>query len=215
MSSGVRPSISERLHIDGPVGPLQAIVEDLGPASTAAYAVVCHPHPLHGGTMDNKVVVTAARGLQDAGVSTIRFNFRGVGASGGVYDEGRGEALDAVAVADFAARRWPGLPLVSVGFSFGSYVALQLALARHAARLITIAPAVTRFGFTELAMPECPWLVVQGDADEVIDAQAVIDWARSMRPAPHLAVMPGVGHFFHGRLGELKQIITAEIRSGG
>ena len=210
----MRPSISERMTLDGPAGALQSIVEDLGPAATTACAVVCHPHPLYGGTMDNKVVVTAARALQEAGVSTIRFNFRGVGTSAGTYDEGRGESEDAAAVADYAMRRWPRVPLISVGFSFGSYVALKLALARRAARLITIAPAVTRFGFADLARPDCPWLVVQGDADEVIDPRAVIDWAQSLQPAAHLVVLPGVGHFFHGKLGELKDILSAEIRSG-
>jgi len=214
MTTGVRPSISERLNIEGPAGPLQAIVEDLGQGSSCAFAVICHPHPLYGGTMDNKVVVTLARALQDAGISTVRFNFRGVGASGGAYDDGRGETLDAEAVADWAARRWPGKPLVSAGFSFGSFVALKLALSRGASRLITIAPAVTRFGFSGLARPDCPWLIVQGDADEVIEPRVVIEWAKLLRPEPSLVVMPGVGHFFHGILAELKQIITEEIRSG-
>lgn len=213
MSTGARPSISERVSIDGPAGPLQAIVEDLG-AATMSCAVVCHPHPLYGGTMDNKVVVTVARALQDCGVSTVRFNFRGVGASAGVYDEGRGEASDAEAVADWAARRWPGKALISAGFSFGSYIALKLALSRPVAHLLTIAPAVSRFDFAALERPDCPWLVVQGDADEVIEAATVIEWAQRLRPAPHLAVLPGVGHFFHGKLSELKQIILSEIRSG-
>lgn len=213
MNPGAPPSFSERVNIDGPAGPLQSIVEDLG-AATTGIAVVCHPHPLYGGTMDNKVVVTVARALQEAGISTVRFNFRGVGTSAGVYDAGSGETLDAEAVADWAALRWPGKPLVSAGFSFGSYIALKLALSRAAARLFTIAPAVSRFDFTGLQRPDCPWLVVQGDADEVIDARLVIDWAQRLRPAPHLVVLPGVGHFFHGKLGELKQAILSEIRSG-
>jgi alpha/beta superfamily hydrolase len=214
MTSGAKPPISERLDIAGPAGPLQAIVEDRGSEATDAFAVVCHPHPLYGGTMDNKVVVTVARALQHAGMSTVRFNFRGVGGSGGTYDEGRGETLDAEAVADWAARRWPGRALVSAGFSFGSFVALKLALSRGASRLVTVAPAVTRFGFSDLPRPDCPWLIVQGDADEVVEPRMVIEWAQSLRPAPNLVVMPGVGHFFHGVLGELKRIVISEIRSG-
>ncbi len=209
----MRASISERIGIQGPAGTLESIVEDVGP-QVQAYAVVCHPHPLYGGTMDNKVVVSVARALQEGQVSTVRFNFRGVGASAGLYDEGRGESADAQCVADWGAQRWPGKPLICAGFSFGSYVALELALARKAARLITIAPAVTRFGFAQRAQPDCPWLIVQGDADDVVDPQAVIEWAGSLLPSARLVMMPGAGHFFHGRLVELKDMVLTEIRSG-
>lgn len=209
----VRASISERVGIDGPAGNLQCIVEEVGPGAQG-YAVVCHPHPLFGGTMDNKVVVSVARALQEAGISTIRFNFRGVGASAGVYDEGRGEADDARCVAEWGARRWPTLALTCAGFSFGSYAALQLALSRPTARLITIAPAVTRFAYDALKRPDCPWLIVQGDADDVVDPQAVIDWAGLLSPPATLKLMPGSGHFFHDKLIELKEIVLAEIRSG-
>lgn len=209
----VRASISERVVIDGPAGNLQCIVEDVG-SGAQGFAVVCHPHPLFGGTMDNKVVVTVARALQEAGISTIRFNFRGVGASAGVYDEGRGETDDARCVADWGARRWPGLALTCAGFSFGSYIALRLALSRRTVRLITIAPAVTRFGFETLERPDCPWLIVQGDADDVVEPQAVIDWAGKLSPPARLELMPAAGHFFHGKLIELRELVLAEIRSG-
>ena len=209
----VRASISERVGIEGPAGNLECIVEDVG-ADAQGFAVVCHPHPLFGGTMDNKVVVSIARALQESRISTIRFNFRGVGSSAGTYDEGRGECADAQSVADWGARRWPALALTCAGFSFGSYVALQLALSRPTARLITIAPAVTRFDFNRLKRPDCPWLIVQGDADDVVDPQAVIDWAGSLSPPVTLVLMPGSGHFFHGKLIELKEIVLAEIRSG-
>ena len=208
-----RASISERVAIDGAAGTLQCIVEDVG-AAAQGYAVVCHPHPLFGGTMDNKVVVSVARALQESHISTIRFNFRGVGSSAGIYDEGRGESVDAQIVADWGAHRWPGKGLICAGFSFGSYVALQLALSRPTERLITVAPAVTRFGFDRLKRPDCPWLIVQGDADDVVEPQAVIDWAGSLSPAASLVMMPQAGHFFHGKLIELKEIVRAEIRSG-
>src|SRR5271165_5943806 len=130
-------STPERLSIEGQAGALQAIVEDPG-AEGPSYAVICHPHPLFGGSMDNKVVTTLARAMRDAGISTLRFNFRGVGASLGTYDEGVGETLDAAAVASFGASRWPGRRLVLGGFSFGAYVALRLAQQLEAARLILV-----------------------------------------------------------------------------
>ncbi|MGO9716430.1 MAG: alpha/beta hydrolase [Steroidobacteraceae bacterium] len=203
----------ERLSIDGPAGRLQAIVED--PKLPAeCYAVLCHPHPLHGGTMDNKVVVTLARALRETGIPTLRFNFRGVGSSAGTYDEGNGETADADAVASYGALRWPGRRLLLAGFSFGAYVALRLALERDACRLITVAPAVDRMGFSALATPNCPWLVVQGDSDEVVDPKRVYAWVESCNPQPKLVVMPGVGHFFHGHLPLLRQAVIDAIRSG-
>ena len=204
------------LRIPGPAGDLEAAQEPQSDsaAQCASYAVICHPHPLYGGTMHNKVVTTLARALQAAGMPTLRFNFRGVGASAGVYDEGRGETDDAAAVADWGARRWPGGRLVVAGFSFGAYVALRLARQRPLERLITVAPPLQRFDFSDLSPPACPWLIVQGDADELVDASGVIHWAEGLMPRPHLVVLPGGGHFFHGRLQELSDAVIGEIRSG-
>src|ERR1700727_2668998 len=129
----------ERLAIPGPAGVLQAIVHEAEGVPQPLYGIVCHPHPLYGGTMDNKVVYTLARALQALGIASLRFNFRGVGASAGSYDEGAGETQDAAAVADFGAARWPHRRLVLAGFSFGAFVALRLALTRDTARLITVA----------------------------------------------------------------------------
>ncbi len=207
MSAGV-----ERFSLQGPAGALQAVVEDPGIAGPS-YAVVCHPHPLYGGTMDNKVVTTVARALQDLGLPTLRFNFRGVGASDGVFDRGSGETDDADAVAAWGALRWPGRTLVIAGFSFGAYVALRLAQRRLPRRLVTIAPAIQRFDEAEMAVPRCPWLIVQGDADDVVDPAAVIAWAAGLVPKPQLVVLPGAGHFFHGRLHELRAIVIDAIRS--
>jgi alpha/beta superfamily hydrolase len=203
----------ERPAIAGPAGAIEAIVEDRGDSGTH-YAVVCHPHPLYGGTMDNKVVTTVARALQETGVPTLRFNFRGVGQSAGVFDDGRGETADADAVASWGQAHWPGRRLVIAGFSFGSYVALRLAQQRAADRLITIAPPVERFDFSGIAAPTCPWLVIQGDADEVVDPASVVSWAGGLSPRPQLLVMPGVGHFFHGRLQELRDAVMNAIRGG-
>jgi uncharacterized protein len=203
----------ERLSLAGPAGPMEAALEDTGEAGTR-YAVVCHPHPLYGGTMDNKVVTTVARALQEIGIPTVRFNFRGVGASAGAYDEGRGETADADAAASWGAQRWPGRQLVIAGFSFGAYIALRLAQQRSADWLITIAPPVDLFDFSRISAPACPWLVVQGDADDVVNPNKVLAWAASLNPAPRLVVLPGVGHFFHGHLRELRDAVLDAIRSG-
>ena len=207
----------ERVSIAGPVGPLEAVLERADGADGAAeasYAVVCHPHPLHGGTMDNKVVTTVARALQGAGIPTLRFNFRGVGASAGTFDGGAGETEDAAAAAAYGGARWPGRRLVLAGFSFGAFVALRLALERDTARLITVAPPVDRFDFSGFSVPRCPWLIVQGDADDVVDPGKVFAWAAALEPKPELVVARGVGHFFHGHLSELRDAVSDAIRSG-
>jgi alpha/beta superfamily hydrolase len=204
----------ERLAIPGPAGVLEAVAHEAEGRAQPLYGVVCHPHPVYGGTMDNKVAYTLARALQASGVATLRFNFRGVGASAGAYDEGAGETQDAAAVADFGAARWPNRRLVLAGFSFGAFIALRLALARDTARLITVAPPVGRFDFSELRAPACPWLVVQGDADDVVDPAAVIAWAKRQEPAPDLRVVAGVGHFFHGHLALLRDAVVETLRSG-
>ena len=203
----------ESVMIAGPSGSLEAIVEDPTAGGTRC-ALVCHPHPLYGGTMDNKVVTTVARALQELGIPTVRFNFRGVGASAGAYDEARGETADAAAIAAWAEQRWPGRRLVIAGFSFGAYIALRLATERAADWLITVAPPVDLFDLSRISAPACPWLVGQGDSDEVLDPNKVLAWARSFDPAPRLTVLPGVGHFFHGHLRELRDAIIDAIRSG-
>jgi uncharacterized protein len=203
----------ERLSMEGEAGVLEAVAEDPR-ISGSSYAVVCHPHPLFGGTMDNKVVTTVARALQDTGMPTLRFNFRGVGASAGAFDGGIGETADANTVASWGAQHWPGRALVIAGFSFGGYVALRLAQLRVPRYLITIAPAIQRFDGTSMAVPRCPWLVVQGDADDVVDPAAVVEWVNSLDPRPRLVVLPGVGHFFHGRLHDLRNAVVDAIRSG-
>jgi alpha/beta superfamily hydrolase len=145
---------------------------------------------------------------------TLRFNFRGVGASDGAFDQGSGETADAEAVASWGAERWPGRSLVVAGFSFGAYVALRLAQGRPPRHLITIAPAIQRHGEAATAAPQCPWLVVQGDADEVVDPAEVTAWVDRLEPKPRLVVLPGAGHFFHHRLSELRDIVAEEMRNG-
>lgn len=212
-----RPPTPEPLSIPGPVGPLEALLE-APPGEARALAVVCHPHPLHGGTMHNKVVHTLARTFHEQGVTTLRFNYRGVGQSAGQYDEGRGETEDALAALDFLAGRTPNTPLWLAGFSFGGAVAFGASTRRSIKRLVLAAPAVQRVTLEEIAVPMCPWLIVQGDQDEVIDPKAVAEWVAALPQSASASrlsfvMLPGVGHYFHGRLDELRGTVRSWLES--
>jgi uncharacterized protein len=176
----------------------------------AGFAVVCHPHPLHGGTLQNKVVHTLARVFIELGLPTLRFNFRGVGASEGRYDGGRGETDDALAVIAFGRQRWPDAAVSLAGFSFGAMVALRAAARAHPVRrVVSVAPPVGRVDLPVPARPSCPWLIVQGDADEIVDHRQVVAFAAGFSPPAQLQVLPGVDHFFHGHLRELHEAVMA------
>jgi alpha/beta superfamily hydrolase len=202
-----RPPRAEPLRIAGPAGPLEALLEDPQFEPRRGFGVVCHPHPLHGGTMTNKVVHTVARALQEQGMPTVRFNFRGVGHSAGEYDEGRGESADALAVIAWGRERWPQAPLTLAGFSFGSMVALLAAPAARPAEIITVAPAVANEGFAGIERPLCPWLIIQGMADEVVDYRQVELFAARFSPPQALLLLPGIDHFFNGHLPELREAV--------
>ncbi|MBT9490272.1 MAG: alpha/beta fold hydrolase [Rubrivivax sp.] len=195
---------TERLLIAGPAGALECAIDTPATAPRGA-AVLCHPHPQHGGTMDNKVVQTLARAFVQLGYRAVRFNFRGIGGSEGAWDEGRGEVDDALAV--IAAIRDPALPLALGGFSFGAYVATQAAARlpaeARAERLVLVGPAVVNFAAAPVSQDT---LLIHGEADDVVPLSAVLDWARPQ--ALPVTVVPGAGHFFHGQLGLLKQLIT-------
>lgn len=195
------------LTLKGPAGTIEAVLTEPAEAlDPSAIAVVCHPHPLHEGTMNNKVVHTLARSFAKRGIPAMRFNFRGVGGSSGSYDAGDGEVDDALAVADELRARFGDRPLWLAGFSFGSFVALRAAARTPCAGLILIAPPVQRFAFDQ-ALPDCPILVVQGDSDEVVDCAEVEAWVHGAKPTPRFELLPGVGHFFHGRLTDLRKIV--------
>jgi alpha/beta superfamily hydrolase len=203
-------ALTERLVIAGPAGELACAVDAPAPGVPLhGVAVLCHPHPLHGGTMDNKVVQTLARAAVLSGWRAVRFNFRGIGGSAGSWDAGRGEIDDARAV--IAHFRSAGEPLLLGGFSFGGYVASQaareLADAGEAAeRLVLIGPAVVNF---EVAPVPADTLVVHGEVDDVVPLAAVLDWARP-QTLP-VTVLPGAGHFFHGLLPTLRQIVVGAL----
>jgi len=200
----------------GPAGALELAVDLPEPAlARAGVALICHPHPLHGGTMHNKVVTMVERSLRELGLATVRFNFRGVGKSEGEHDNGRGETLDLLAVAEWVRRTRPDDALWLAGFSFGAYVALLGARHLPIKQMISIAPPAGRWDFSAVLAPTCPWLVVQGEDDDVVEPQQVYDWVAHF-PAeerPNLIRMPDTGHFFHRRLMDLRGAIKNGVRN--
>ncbi|MEJ6006030.1 alpha/beta fold hydrolase [Paucibacter sp. AS339] len=197
---------TEKRLIAGPAGVIECAIDS--PASDLAprgLALICHPNPTQGGTMDNKVVQTLARAFVQLGYRAARFNFRGIGRSEGVWDEGRGEIDDALAA--LHAVRNTDEPLVLAGFSFGAYVssqaALRLAEGQQAERLVLVGPATSRF---DTAPVPADTLVIHGEVDDVVPLSSVLDWARPQ--ALPVVVVPGVGHFFHGQLPLLKNIVV-------
>lgn len=198
----------------GPAGVLEVATAVAEPdCARAGTVVICHPNPSQGGTMRNKVVTMLERALRESGLDTVRFNFRGIGASTGTYDHGDGESGDLVAVAQWLRRVRPGDALWLAGFSFGSYVSLRSARALAAAALVSVAPPVDRYDMGELARPACPWLVVQGEDDEVVDPQRVFDWIETLDPQPTVVRMPETGHFFHRRLMDLRGAVKNAVRA--
>jgi len=195
-----------KITFAGPAGLLEGSLH-LPDNRPIAIAVVAHPLPIMGGTMDNKIVTTLTRAFVELGYATLRFNFRGVGESAGSYDEGNGEMLDAMAAADYLRAEFPGLPLVTAGFSFGGYVQARAAEHLHPQQMVLIAPAVGRF-----AMPSVPanTVLVHGDADEVVELHELLQWARPQQLS--VIVLAGAEHFFHGRLIQLRQIVLQQLR---
>jgi uncharacterized protein len=210
----VKSTRTENLRLDGPAGALEALIETAAAEAAtppAAFGVICHPHPLYGGTMGNKVVWALARAFQQLDAPTIRFNFRGVGASEGSHDGGRGEIADTLAVVAYGRERWPQAALWLAGFSFGGVIALHAAQTAHPARAVLVAPGITRVALGDAPSPGCPWLIVQGEADDVVPAAVVSAWARGLSPVPELVLLPA-GHYFHGRINELRDTVLDFMR---
>lgn len=210
----LRANKPEKVLLQGDAGSIECVVEEVTTEDNDAFAVVCHPHPLFGGSMDNKVVHTLSRALHRLGISTVRFNFRGVGESAGLHAEGIGETDDAVVVADWATGRFRQhgrTQLWLAGFSFGAWIAVRTAARRACRQLITVAPPVERFAIRNEPQPDCPWLIVQGSADELVDSDAVLEWVNEMRPGPELVVLPDVDHFFHGALTQLRDTLIGNL----
>jgi hypothetical protein len=195
---------TRRTGCEGPAGHLECVIDE-PPGATRGVCVLCHPHPQHGGTMENKVVQTLARAFVQLGYRSVRFNFRGVGASQGHWDHGAGEIDDALAVV--TAWREPDLPLSLGGFSFGAYIAsracARLAPTAPIERLVLVGPATSSF---DVATVPGDTLVIHGESDEVVPLQATLDWARPQ--SLPVVVLPGVGHFFHGQLPRLRSLVA-------
>jgi alpha/beta superfamily hydrolase len=212
MNDVYQQPLTERISIAGPAGQLEALIETPANPDLTHMGVVCHPHPLHGGTMTNKVAYTLARTINDLRIPAVRFNFRGVGASEGQYADGIGEVDDALAAIEWARKRWPEAQLWLAGFSFGGAVALRTAGIADAKRLVTVAPAVAGLDSAGIELPQCPWLVVQGDQDELVNIDEVRRWTAQLKSPPDLAVLQGAEHFFHGRLTELRDVVRTWLQ---
>mgnify|MGYP000503394694 FL=1 len=207
------PTEGGPLQLRGPAGAIEALI-DVPEADVAkrACAVLCHPHPQHGGTMRNKVVTIMERSLRELGLATVRFNFRGVGDSEGQFAEGVGEADDLRAVLDWVRATRPDDTLWLGGFSFGAYISIEVANEYPIGQLVSIAPPAGRFDLNTLTHPKCPWLVVQGSEDEVVSAASVQAWAEALTPPPMMVMMDGAGHFFHRRLMDLRGVIKNHVQ---
>lgn len=205
--------MSDTSFVAGPAGKLQ-VLETVPETTPGALAVICHPHPLHGGTLDNKIVHQLAKSFVALGAVSVRFNFRGVGQSEGEYDEGRGERDDLLAVVEWARQRWPGLPLWLAGFSFGGYIALDAAQLLQPDWLVTVAPAVNYFPDRPVSLKAVRWLLIHGDADDIVPGSALESWIGRQGLAPDMVTIEGAGHFFHGRLNALRDIVLRAVPPG-
>ena len=202
------------LFLDGPSGPLEALHLDV--ADARGVVLICHPNPVQGGTMLNKVVSTLQRAVRDMGFSTLRFNYRGTGASAGSHDMGTGEVDDAEAAAHWLREQHPQLPLTLCGFSFGGFVAAALAGRLEdqgvaVANLFMVAPAVQRLQAPEHLPEQATLTVIQPEQDEVIDPEVVYAWSAALQRPHELLKVAECGHFFHGKLPELKDLVQPRL----
>lgn len=198
----------QEVFIPGPSGALEAIIQPI--ADAMRIGIICHPDPLQEGSMHNKVVTTIARAFNNMGITAIRFNYRGVGQSAGQYGDMAGEVDDCSSVVEWAQKQWPGTKLWLAGFSFGAYVAAANAAKFAAEQLISVAPSVVRMPYTSLPKITCPWLVIQGEDDEVVASDAVYSWFEGLDAQKTLVRYPKTGHFFHGKLVDLAHTIETK-----
>jgi len=214
MDSPPFPTGSDTLSLPGPAGALELAVDypdDDAPALPLV-AIICHPLPTEGGTMHNKVVTMTGRALRELGATTVRFNFRGTGESEGEFSEGPGEIEDLRAVAAWVRKQRSGQRLWLAGFSFGAYVSLAASAEIEPGMLISIAPPAGRWDFGSIKLPTGPWLVIQGEEDEIVDPQAVYDWLDGADAQAELVRVPETGHFFHRKLMDLRGAIKNGVR---
>ncbi len=211
------PLEEKQIFLIGPAGKIEVKAASTELHNPKITVVICHPHPLFGGTMENKVVTTIFRTFKNMGAAVLRFNYRGVGKSEGQYDEAKGETDDLISVCNWVKTVIPNTELWLAGFSFGSYIAAHAAKQLQAMQLITIAPAVEHFNFDILDLPECPWLVLQGETDEIVPPELVYNWVEKNEQGQQkkqlkLITFPDTSHFFHGKLSNLKEVLENEYR---
>jgi uncharacterized protein len=202
----------QEIIIPGPVGAIEAVLQLPDQPDNSMFGIVCHPNPLQEGTMHNKVVTTVARAFNALNIPCIRFNYRGVGKSAGSFGNIAGEVDDAVAVAKWVQDQWPDTKFCLAGFSFGAYIAASLASIVPTVFLLSIAPAVDRIPYADLAHVACPWLVIQGENDEVVGPEAVYTWFAALNANKTLVKFAETGHFFHGKLLDLQQQIQQNFQ---
>ena len=190
-----------KLRIDGPDGKIETVIDDPGP-TRRGLALIAHPHPLHGGSLENKVVTTISKILHDLGYVAVRPNFRGVGLSEGTYDDGNGEVADMLAVLAFVRARYPDLALVLAGFSFGAVIQSRVSETAQAKHLLLIGPALNLF---HMGAAPANTLVIHGENDAIVPIDQVRKW--TAHHGVTLAVIRDADHFFHKKLSELKQHI--------
>jgi len=216
-----------RLFLKGDMGDIEAILhlpekvlnsvsskpEAVPKAAPKAVMICCHPHPLFAGTMTNKIVHTICKTFSRMGVPSLRFNFRGVGKSDGTHDEGRGEVEDLLSLCQQMKDCWPESELWLSGFSFGSWIAVHAAAKAGAKQLLSIAPPISHFDFNSFVKPNCDWLVVMGEDDEVVEPELVYSWIDAQQPKPQLVRFPETGHFFHGKIVKLSELLIKHYSS--
>lgn len=207
------PEAKAEFFLRGPAGRLECLTDvPEKDEERPVTVIICHPHPVHGGNMHNKVVTIIERSLRELGLRTIRFNVRGAGESEGEHDEGYGETDDLFAVAEWVRKTRPNDTLWLAGFSFGSYISLRAAQNLQLGQLISVAPPVDRYEYSKLPHPDCPWLVIQGDEDEVVSYESVVNWVNATEPPPEFIVMEQAGHFFHRRIMDLRGLLKNAVR---
>jgi alpha/beta superfamily hydrolase len=199
------------VNIPGPSGNLEGLLALPKQNKIKKIGIICHPHPLRGGTMHNKVISTTSRVFSELGIANLRFNFRGVGKSAGHYGNTLGEAEDLLAAIQWLLNTHPEHAIWLAGFSFGSYISAYIAAQYPVELLISIAPPVNNFDFISLKEIACPWIVVQGDIDEIVPSQEVYAWIKSIEHPIELIRIPTTGHFFHGHLTELRDQLTSSL----
>lgn len=205
------PGVKKTVLISGPAGQQELLIAAPKENAKSIVCIISHPHPVHGGTMHNKVVYTLASVMDALAVKTVRYNFRGVQKSEGVFDQGRGELSDLLNVIDWVNEFCPHHEIWLAGFSFGAFIALKAHHLSQIKKLILVAPPVGQIYFSDMPKINCPCMLIQGGEDEIIDSKKVMAWADEQNPSLDIVYLPRAGHFFHAQLLELKEILLSHI----